>query len=117
MKKTYHGSCHCGAVRFEVELPFRRANHCHCSFCRKHSGAFGLTQGRVPRKQFRLLEGEELLRVSAKLFREKGFDGTSIRDISAAARIRLAMKALNSDASATQRIVRWSSSTNTIMHV
>jgi len=27
----------------------------------------------------------ELLRVSAKLFREKGFDGTSIRDISAAA--------------------------------
>jgi len=28
---------------------------------------------------------EQLLRVSAKLFREKGFDGTSIRDISSAA--------------------------------
>jgi TetR/AcrR family transcriptional regulator, cholesterol catabolism regulator len=28
---------------------------------------------------------EELLRVSARLFREKGFDGTSIRDISGAA--------------------------------
>jgi len=28
---------------------------------------------------------EELLRVSAKLFREKGFDGTTIRDISTAA--------------------------------
>src|SRR3954468_9436740 len=28
---------------------------------------------------------DELLRVSARLFREKGFDGTSIRDISAAA--------------------------------
>ena len=28
---------------------------------------------------------EELLRVSARLFREKGFDGTSIRDISTAA--------------------------------
>jgi AcrR family transcriptional regulator len=28
---------------------------------------------------------EELLRVSARLFREKGFDGTSIRDISSAA--------------------------------
>ena len=28
---------------------------------------------------------DELLRVSAKLFREKGFDGTSIRDISGAA--------------------------------
>jgi hypothetical protein len=57
------GSCLCGGVRFEVEPPFRRANHCHCSRCRKHSGTFGLTQGRVPREQFRLLAGEELLRV------------------------------------------------------
>ena len=62
------GSCLCGGVRFEVDLPFRRANHCHCSFCRKHSGTFGLTQGRVPREQFRLLEGEELLRI----FRPEG---------------------------------------------
>jgi hypothetical protein len=57
------GSCLCGGVRFEVDLPFRRANHCHCSLCRKHSGTFGLTQGRVLREQFRLLQGEELLRV------------------------------------------------------
>jgi hypothetical protein len=57
------GSCLCRGVRFEVELPFRRANHCHCSRCRKHSGTFGLTQGRVKKEQFRLLHGEELLRV------------------------------------------------------
>jgi hypothetical protein len=57
------GSCLCGGVRFEVEPPFRRANHCHCSRCRKHSGTFGLTQGRVARDRFRLLAGEELLRV------------------------------------------------------
>jgi len=57
------GSCLCGGVRFEVELPFRRAGHCHCSRCRKHAGAFGLTQGRVGRDQLRLLAGEELLRV------------------------------------------------------
>jgi hypothetical protein len=50
-------------VRFEVTAPFRRANHCHCSRCRKHSGTFGLTQGRVPRESFRLLSGEELIRV------------------------------------------------------
>src|SRR6266542_1786032 len=67
------GSCLCGGVRFEVELPFRRANHCHCSLCRKHSGTFGLTQGRVPREQFRLLEGEELLQV----FRPEG--GTAVK--------------------------------------
>ena len=58
------GSCLCGGVRFEVEPPFRRANHCHCSRCRKHSGAFGGTQGRVPREGFRLLQGEELISVT-----------------------------------------------------
>lgn len=57
------GSCLCGGVRFEVEPPFLRASHCHCSRCRKHSGAFGGTQGRVPRERFRLLAGEELIRV------------------------------------------------------
>ena len=57
------GSCLCGGVTFEVQLPFRRANRCHCSRCRKHSGTFGLTQGRVPRSRFRLLTGEELIRV------------------------------------------------------
>jgi hypothetical protein len=60
---TIRGSCLCGGVRFEVDLPFLRASHCHCSRCRKHSGAFGGTQGRVPREQFRLLGGEELIRV------------------------------------------------------
>jgi hypothetical protein len=57
------GSCLCGGVRFEITLPFRRANYCHCSRCRKHSGAGALAQGRVPREGFRLLEGEELIRV------------------------------------------------------
>jgi hypothetical protein len=57
------GSCLCGGVRFELTQPFRRASHCHCSRCRKHSGTFGLTQGRVPQDGFRLLRGEELIRV------------------------------------------------------
>ena len=67
------GSCLCGGVRFDVELPFSRANHCHCEFCRKHSGTFGETQGRVPREQFRLLQGEALLRV----FKPEG--GTAVK--------------------------------------
>jgi hypothetical protein len=57
------GSCLCRGVRFEITQPFRRANHCHCSRCRKHSGAFGGTQARVPRERFHLLAGEELIRV------------------------------------------------------
>jgi hypothetical protein len=59
------GSCLCGGVRFEVTAPFRFANHCHCSRCRKHSGTFGQTQGRVLRDDVRFLSGEELLRVYA----------------------------------------------------
>jgi len=55
------GSCLCGGVRFEVTVPFRRANYCHCSRCRKHSGAAALVQGRVPRDGFRLLEGADLI--------------------------------------------------------
>jgi hypothetical protein len=39
MGEVVTGGCLCGAVRFEVELPFRRANACHCSRCRRHSGS------------------------------------------------------------------------------
>jgi hypothetical protein len=55
------GSCLCGAVRFEVTAPFLRANYCHCSRCRKHSGAGALAQGRVPREGFHLLSGEDVI--------------------------------------------------------
>jgi hypothetical protein len=57
------GSCLCGGVRFEVTPPFIRANHCHCSRCRKHSGTAVCTQARVWREQFKLLRGESLIRV------------------------------------------------------
>ena len=63
MAETVGGSCLCGGVRFEVTLPFTRAIHCHCSRCRKHSGAFGLTVGHVPMSQVHVLQGEELIRV------------------------------------------------------
>ena len=60
-----HGGCLCGGVRFEVDPPLIRANHCHCSRCRKHSGTAVCTQTRVWKEQFRLLQGEALLRVYA----------------------------------------------------
>lgn len=50
-------------MRFELSAPFRRANYCHCSRCRKHSGAAASAQGRVPREGFTLLAGEDLLTV------------------------------------------------------
>ena len=63
MVDAVRGSCLCGGVRFEVEPPFRRSSYCHCSRCRKHSGAGALVIGRVPRERFRLLAGEDLIRV------------------------------------------------------
>ena len=36
------GGCLCGGVRYELRAPFRRANFCHCTRCRKHSGAAAL---------------------------------------------------------------------------
>ncbi|WP_433705640.1 GFA family protein [Paraburkholderia sacchari] len=34
-EETLHGSCHCGAVRFEVRTALTPASRCNCSLCRR----------------------------------------------------------------------------------
>jgi hypothetical protein len=54
----YTGSCHCGAVRFEVEAPERiDCVDCNCSICAK-SGFLHLI---VPKSKFRLVQGADQL--------------------------------------------------------
>lgn len=55
--RRYSGSCHCGAVRFEIETVLDRVTQCNCSICSKK----GMLHHRVPPERFRLLSGDEQL--------------------------------------------------------
>lgn len=55
--QKYHGSCHCGAVRFEVETDLTAVTQCTCTICTKK----GALLHRVPEERFKLLDGEEAL--------------------------------------------------------
>lgn len=51
------GSCLCGRTVFEVTPPFLRFVHCHCSRCRKSSGASHATNIAVRADQFAWVAG------------------------------------------------------------
>src|SRR5215468_11372314 len=53
------GACLCGALRYEVEGPFRNLMHCHCSMCRKHHGAPFATFVGASAGSFRWTSGED----------------------------------------------------------
>ncbi len=55
---THQGGCHCGAVRYEVNGEPQHVALCHCSDCRKSSGAPMVAWAAFTEDQFKLVEGE-----------------------------------------------------------
>jgi len=55
--REYHGSCHCGAVAFEVTGAIELLDDCNCSICTKKAYLHWI----VPREAFRLLTPEKYL--------------------------------------------------------
>lgn len=55
--RRYTGSCHCGAVRFEIETDFPELTTCDCSICRRKNALMV----KVHESQFTLVAGEASL--------------------------------------------------------
>jgi hypothetical protein len=58
MPETHHGGCHCGAVRYRVDIDLSKpVTQCNCSIC----GRSGTLLSFVPAQSFTLEKGEESL--------------------------------------------------------
>ena len=70
---TVSGSCFCGEVTYEIDLPTLFCGHCHCSMCRRPHGPSYVTWTGVPPDQFRVVSGAKHLKTyaSSKLGRRQ----------------------------------------------
>jgi hypothetical protein len=55
--KKHTGSCHCGAVKFEVEVDASNGSRCNCTICHR----LGAITAIVKPAAFTLLAGDEVL--------------------------------------------------------
>jgi hypothetical protein len=57
-QEAFAGGCLCGAIRYRARGPARNVTHCHCTLCRRASGAAFLTWFSVASTTFELLRGQ-----------------------------------------------------------
>ena len=55
------GSCHCGAVKFEVTSEILAFQHCHCHTCRRIHGTVYSSSAVVERAGFAITQGQDAL--------------------------------------------------------
>jgi len=55
--RKYRGTCHCGAVEFEIETDMPELTTCDCSMCRRKNALMV----RVHESRFKLLSGDDQL--------------------------------------------------------
>ena len=70
--ELYEGGCLCGAVRYRATARPLRGVICHCSFCRRHSGAPALAFVHFPAGAFAWLAAEPTWYRSSR-YAERGF--------------------------------------------
>ncbi len=55
--QKYRGSCHCGAVKFEIETDLPELTRCDCSICRRKNALMV----KIHENHFKLLSGKDSL--------------------------------------------------------
>ncbi|MBK1696656.1 GFA family protein [Rhodovibrio salinarum] len=55
---SHTGGCLCGQVRYRVDAPIGDVAHCHCTMCRRASGAVAVTWFTVQPDAFTLTTGQ-----------------------------------------------------------
>jgi len=64
--KQLKGSCLCGQVQIEVPDRFDYVGSCHCSECRKFSGAANATAGGIDGALLKIVAGEDHISIYRK---------------------------------------------------
>jgi hypothetical protein len=71
-EQVFEGGCLCGAIRYRATAAPVRGVICHCSMCRKHSGAPVLAFVHFPLDVFTWVKGEPT-RYRSSQYAERGF--------------------------------------------